>query len=503
MEASFDSFDLLMPLLTPEFQKRLARLLIFRDLTLGWCCEKRWCEVGVDDKYFSQKGFSLENFQSLLRRANSLQSALDRTGPVLFAFCPLSKYPQYLRTVLVDCHSEQSPSEDLSVDSYAVVAAAAVLLSLVYLYLTGDAARGGSIPYSSGSLDFRDTYIPIILFHGAYVWIKSRDVAHKGVYRRLIHDKRGNIKVVYEPRFKPSHRKGEPSHHIYVGQYDTPAEASILYQITAICYNGQGGLLQIEDGNSLTIPPMTDSDRRLTGAEKRKCVGAQVRRVYEAFKAERANAAQPRELQAVGVDCTNPVSLNPADATTHGAPLPINPTHNSETGIAPCGNHGLDSLCEMCIVGLGFPSGDGVDAVDAQAFRDANNFQEGVAASITQSGTSFSSENELALLRSLVSSQQEVISLRQQLQELSEARHQLYFEHQQLKLQVTQLQNRQCFQPLEPQEFSIQHFQPFQDELQGIDQGMLSLQACVDPSLDDLILFSREWQFSDEDEKPT
>ena len=59
---------------------------------------------------------------------------------------------------------------------YAVVVVAVVLLSYVYLYLTGCGGWGCSRAVSSGSLDYRDTYIAIVLFRGAYVWIKFRDV---------------------------------------------------------------------------------------------------------------------------------------------------------------------------------------------------------------------------------------------------------------------------------------------------------------------------------------
>ena len=53
--------------------------------------------------------------------------------------------------------------------AYAVVVLAVVLLVYVYQYRTGCVAWGWSKAYSSGSLDFRDTCISIVLFQGAYV----------------------------------------------------------------------------------------------------------------------------------------------------------------------------------------------------------------------------------------------------------------------------------------------------------------------------------------------
>jgi hypothetical protein len=61
--------------------------------------------------------------------------------------------------------------------AFPVVVSAVVLLAYVYQYRTGCVAWGWSKAHSSGSLAFRDTYISIVLFQGACVWIKVRDVA--------------------------------------------------------------------------------------------------------------------------------------------------------------------------------------------------------------------------------------------------------------------------------------------------------------------------------------
>jgi hypothetical protein len=132
-----------------------------------------------------------------------------------------------------------APLADDVREAYAVVVAAVVLLSYVYLYLTGCGGWDGSRAVSSGSLDYRDTYIPIVLFRGAYVWIKFRDVAPtKRIPRgavRLIETscKDGRIKKKYEPRFKPRQENGESSNCIYLGRFDSREDAEVVYRMAA------------------------------------------------------------------------------------------------------------------------------------------------------------------------------------------------------------------------------------------------------------------------------
>lgn len=102
--------------------------------------------------------------------------------------------------------------------------------------------RGGTKTYSSGSLDFRDTFMLVLLFRGSYVWIKFRDVApQRRVYRRSRKDEAGGV-INYgkhEPRFKPP-RERRPSStvslkfdHLPLGGYVSHREAEIVYQIAA------------------------------------------------------------------------------------------------------------------------------------------------------------------------------------------------------------------------------------------------------------------------------
>ena len=59
----------------------------------------------------------------------------------------------------------------------ALVIAALLFLSRLHQYSIRLLDRGGGKVYSSGSLDFRSIYISIVLFQGAYIWIKFREVA--------------------------------------------------------------------------------------------------------------------------------------------------------------------------------------------------------------------------------------------------------------------------------------------------------------------------------------
>ena len=110
-----------------------------------------------------------------------------------------------------------------------VVVSAVALLCFVYQYLIGYFDKGGSKTYSSGSFDFRDFYVSIVLYQGSYVWIKFRGVAPKrAVYRRSRKDQLGRVEYYgkYEPRFKPPREKTALSaslkfNYLPLGAYDT------------------------------------------------------------------------------------------------------------------------------------------------------------------------------------------------------------------------------------------------------------------------------------------
>jgi len=181
----------------------------------------------------------------------------------------------------------------------AVVVVAVVLLSYVYLYLTGCGGWHGSRAVSSGSLDYRDTYIAIVLFRGAYVWIKFRDVASTkrippgAVQQIKTSCKDGRIKVKYEPRFKPRKENGESFNWIYLGRFDSREDAEVVYRMAASCYDygkGYGTPLDLTgDGRELftTTPEFTPAERTLSGEEKHKLVKERVQELYERYKTEK------------------------------------------------------------------------------------------------------------------------------------------------------------------------------------------------------------------------
>lgn len=169
---------------------------------------------------------------------------------------------QYLESIFV--LFPDSVSSELESVFNAMVVSAVLLLYFVYQYLMWYVDRGSSKTYSSGSLDFRDIYVSIVLFPGAYIWIKFRQAARsgclkrkscetqvvqvrdesdlKGVYRRPVKDKLGTIThYMYEPRFKPPREKLDSGvtlkfNCLSLGQYDTPSEAKIVLQIAAFYY---------------------------------------------------------------------------------------------------------------------------------------------------------------------------------------------------------------------------------------------------------------------------
>ena len=142
----------------------------------------------------------------------------------------------------------------------AFVILAVLLLSRVYQYLIGLVDRGGGKLYSSGSLEFRSIYISIVLFLGAYIWIKFRDVAPEsnqhpspGLYRKS-RMKLGE-RVYYgnfEPRFKPL----GSNNYISVGGYEQEEDAKACYQILAFWFGEDArlGELPLPDGTTYHIP---------------------------------------------------------------------------------------------------------------------------------------------------------------------------------------------------------------------------------------------------------
>ena len=184
-----------------------------------------------------------------------------------------------------------------------VIAAIFLLLSRVYQYSIRLLDRGGGKIYSSGSLEFRSIYISIVLFQGAYIWIKFRDVAPEsnqrpspGLYRKSRKIELGE-RVYYgnfEPRFKPLGSKN----YISVGCYEQEEDALACYQMLAFWYGKQGaqGQLPLGDGSTYPIPGMPEEIQRLDPEEKKEWAKARVKEVlteYQFFQSLFSPEAHP------------------------------------------------------------------------------------------------------------------------------------------------------------------------------------------------------------------
>jgi hypothetical protein len=208
------------------------------------------------------------------------------------------------------------------------VVSAVVLLYVVYQYLMGCLNRRGTKSYSSGSLDFRDIYVSIVLFQGAYVWIKFRQAARsgclkrkscetqdvqvrdgsdlEGVYVRAMKEKSGTVThYKYEPRFKPPREKLESGttlkfNCLSLGQYNTPGEAKIVRQIAAFYYGKDEGWVVLEDGSSFSIPPMSEPEKCFSGVDKAKWVTWKAKKVFEDLRVEKVKSKQLRRATRTG-----------------------------------------------------------------------------------------------------------------------------------------------------------------------------------------------------------
>ena len=196
-----------------------------------------------------------------------------------------------------------APLADDVPEAYAVAVVAVALLSYVYRYLTGCGGWDGSRAVSSGSLDYRDTYIAILLFRGAYVWIKSRDVAptkSKGVRRKE------NGK--YELRFKPPRDNGVIFDYFHIGRFDSQADADIVYRMTNSCYpNGEdsGGLVDLA-GDGLKLFPITpefsSEEKGWVGKAKNDLVKKRVLEHFKLYKTEKDALNLPPTLPGASLE---------------------------------------------------------------------------------------------------------------------------------------------------------------------------------------------------------
>jgi len=165
-------------------------------------------------------------------------------------------------------------------------------LSRLYQYSIRLLDRGGGKIYSSGSLDFRCIYISIVLFQGAYIWIKFRDVAPesnqrppKGLRRESRVNELGE-KVYcgnFEPLFKPPGSKN----NIYFGRYEKEEDAEACRQILAFWYGKKGarGELPLGDGTTYTIAPVPEEAKCLGPEEKKEWAKTRVKEVLADYQA--------------------------------------------------------------------------------------------------------------------------------------------------------------------------------------------------------------------------
>ncbi|KAG0606537.1 hypothetical protein M758_9G148900 [Ceratodon purpureus] len=200
---------------------------------------------------------------------------------------------------IIALFSGVAPASGLDFAYNALVSA--VVLSNVLQYLIGYVDKGGTKTYNSGSLEFRATFVSLLLFRGAYVWIKFRDVAPKrAVYRRSRKDGNGGFHYYgkYEPRFKPPREKDAVTgralkfDYIPLGGYDTQLDAEVACQIAGFYYGKDEGRVDLEDGSYFYIPGMSEQERSLCGEQKRNWVRGKVKEVFKDFKQE--NAARRR-----------------------------------------------------------------------------------------------------------------------------------------------------------------------------------------------------------------
>ena len=175
----------------------------------------------------------------------------------------------------------------------ALVIAALLFLSRLYQYSIGLLDRGGGKTYSSGSLDFRSIYIPIVLFQGAYIWIKFRDVAPesdqpppKGLRRRYREE---SGKKVYYGNFEPLFKPPGSDNYIYIGCYEKEEDAKACRQIYAFWYDKKGarGELPLGDEFTYPIPAMPEQTQRLGLKEKKEWAKEEVKKILADYQPQR------------------------------------------------------------------------------------------------------------------------------------------------------------------------------------------------------------------------
>ncbi|KAG0561429.1 hypothetical protein KC19_9G064300 [Ceratodon purpureus] len=274
---------------------------VFND-HLSIATARRWDNKVVSKLYkLIKKAVKKAAKNRKLREAlgEALAKVMSKSGTTV----NINEQLQYLESLLA--LFPKSVCSELEQVFGAMLVSALVLLYCVSQYLMGYADRGRSKTYSSGSLDFRDIYVSIVLFQGAYVWIKFRQAARFGCNLKrkscetpdvAVRDDEPGVKGVYrrpgtkkyEPRLKPPREKLDSGpvilNHLSLGQYDTSGEAEIVYQVAAFYYGKGEARVALEDGSFFSIPPMSEEAKCLTGMDKARWVTCKAKEIFKILK---------------------------------------------------------------------------------------------------------------------------------------------------------------------------------------------------------------------------
>ena len=97
----------------------------------------------------------------------------------------------------------------------------------------------------------------------------------------------------YEPRFKPRKENGVSFTWIYLGRFDSSADAEVVYRMAASCYDygkGYGSYLDLAgDGRELfpITPEFSLEEQALVGQAKHSLVKQRVLEHYKRYKTQK------------------------------------------------------------------------------------------------------------------------------------------------------------------------------------------------------------------------
>ncbi|KAG0559820.1 hypothetical protein KC19_10G131800 [Ceratodon purpureus] len=252
-------------------------------------CFKKALEI-ISSNLKRSTEWELESF----RKRESFRKQLE------FSEITARKMAEWARNIFLELRNEECIMRKCA-QVYAWVSALS-FLSLIYRYLAGCVSRGGTKTHSSGALEFRSTYVSIVLFQGSYVWIKFRD----GVAGRITGYRRNKLSGTIKPseaRYTPPRGSGNHN-YIYLGLCKNDEEVYFKKHIAASFYakdytksynlplNFDGVRFgfnpcrfDFDDCPSFIIPSMsTEEEQSLSVAEKRAWVKDRVKDIYEVIK---------------------------------------------------------------------------------------------------------------------------------------------------------------------------------------------------------------------------